>query len=181
MLATVFFASFTSFVHLQPGITDSLVHDWRRVRVKHLWLGKGGIIPDLCGNLCPFTADLFPVWFTQSSNQPLLPVVVEVVVSHLCFGWSLILCHSDWRAALVLPAGWFGYTEDVTDGGAVPPVQLPANIFPNYGEVEEDDPYRYYQPNYPAPRPVAPDDPALSPDGTDAYRGVRSVEGARGG
>ncbi|XP_011617196.2 collagen alpha-1(XIV) chain-like isoform X1 [Takifugu rubripes] len=81
------------------------------------------------------------------------------------------------------PNSCVGYNvgEDVTDGGAVPPVQLPANIFPNYGEVEEDDPYRYYQPNYPAPRPVAPDDPALSPDDTDAYRGVRSVEGARGG
>lgn len=51
--------------------------------------------------------------------------------------------------------------EDVTDGGAIPSVQLPRNIFPNYGEVEEDDPYRYYQPNYPAPRPVEPDDPAL--------------------
>lgn len=119
---------------------------------------------------------------SHTSNEPLLPVVVEVVVSHLCFGRSLILCPSDWRAALALPAGWFGYTEGVTDGGAVPPVQLPANIFPNYGEVEEDDPYRYYQPNYPAPRPVAPDDPALAPDDTDlrsvdAYRGARSVEG----
>lgn len=41
-------------------------------------------------------------------------------------------------------------------------VRLPANVFQNYGEVEEDDPYRYYQPNYPAPRPVAPDDPALA-------------------
>lgn len=60
-----------------------------------------------------------------------------------------------------------------------PPVQLPANIFPNYGEAEDDDPYRYYQPNYPAPRPVAPDDPALAPgeELRDAHRGTRSVEG----
>lgn len=139
------------------------------------------IIPDFVApsvlSLLTFFLSGFP---NHPSNQALLPVVVEVVVSHLCFGWSLILCLSDWRAALVPSAGWFGYTEDVTDGGAVPPVQLPANIFPNYGEVEEDDPYRYYQPNYPAPRPVAPDDPALSPDDTDAYRGVRSVEGRRG-
>lgn len=144
-------------------------------------VGTGGIVPDLCGTLCLSLLTFFlPGLPNHTSNQPLLPVVVEVVVSHLCFGWSLILCLSDWRAALVLPAGRFGYTEDVTDGGAVPPVQLPANIFPNYGEVEEDDPYRYYQPNYPAPRPVAPDDPALSPDDTDAYRGVRGV-GGRGG
>lgn len=66
--------------------------------------------------------------------------------------------------------------EEVTDGAAVPPVQLPANIFPNYGEVEEDDPYRYYQPNYPAPRPVAPDDPALTPDRANGYRGARGAE-----
>lgn len=60
--------------------------------------------------------------------------------------------------------------------------QLPSNLFPNYGEVEEDDPYRYYQPNYPPPRPVAPDDPALTPDeadlrSADTYRSARSVEG----
>lgn len=89
---------------------------------------------------------------------------------------------SDWLLLwLLLPVAMA--TEDVTDGGAVPPVQLPANIFPNYGEVEEDDPYRYYQPNYPAPRPVAPDDPALDPEAdlrsADAYRRARSVEGGR--
>lgn len=83
---------------------------------------------------------------------------------------------------LWLPSCCFGCTEDVTDGGAVPPVQLPSNLFPNYGEVEEDDPYRYYQPNYPPPRPVAPDDPALTPDeadlrSADTYRSGRSVEG----
>lgn len=63
----------------------------------------------------------------------------------------------------------------MSDGGAVPPVQLPANLFPNYGEAEEADPYRYYQPGYLAPRPVAPDDPALTP--ADAYRSARSVGG----
>lgn len=49
------------------------------------------------------------------------------------------------------------------DRRPVPPVQLPSNVFQNYGEeaVEEDDPYRYYQPNYPAPQPVAPEDPVL--------------------
>lgn len=51
-------------------------------------------------------------------------------------------------------------------GIAVPAVQLPSNIFPNYGEVEEvDDPYRYYQPNYPQPRPVQ--DTELDPDGSE--------------
>nr|XP_033493053.1 collagen alpha-1(XIV) chain-like isoform X1 [Epinephelus lanceolatus] len=54
-----------------------------------------------------------------------------------------------------------GEGEDVIDRDAIPPVQLPSTVFQNYGEVEEDDPYRYYEPNYPAPRPVAPDDPAL--------------------
>nr|XP_046274514.1 collagen alpha-1(XIV) chain isoform X1 [Scatophagus argus] len=74
-----------------------------------------------------------------------------------------------------------GEGEDVTDGGAIPPVQLPANVFQNYGEVEEDDPYRYYQPNYPAPRPVAPDDPALALDDIDlwppgVHRSARSLK-----
>ncbi|XP_069566385.1 collagen alpha-1(XIV) chain-like isoform X1 [Brachyistius frenatus] len=68
-----------------------------------------------------------------------------------------------------------GEGEDLTDVGAVPAVQLPSNVFQNYGEVEEDDPYRYYQPNYPAPRPVSPDDPALG----DVHRSARSVEGRR--
>lgn len=61
-------------------------------------------------------------------------------------------------------------------------VQLPPNVFQNYGEVEEDDPYRYYQPNYPAPRPVAPGDPALALEEVElrspgVHRSVRSVEG----
>lgn len=86
------------------------------------------------------------------------------------------------------PTGWRAGSvgcaegEDVTDGGAVPPVQLPPNVFQNYGEVEEDDPYRYYQPNYPAPRPVNPDDPTLALDDGEprpaaVYRNARSVEG----
>lgn len=59
-------------------------------------------------------------------------------------------------------------------------MQLPPNVFQNYGEVEEDDPYRYYQPNYPAPRPVSPDDPTLddielTPPGV--HRSSRSLEG----
>lgn len=70
--------------------------------------------------------------------------------------------------------------EEITNGGAVPAVQLPSNVFQNYGEVEEDDPYRYYQPNYPAPRPVAPDDPALAlnyEDQGQLSRRSRSVDG----
>lgn len=77
-----------------------------------------------------------------------------------------------------------GGEEDVTDGGAVPPVQLPPNVYQNYGEAEEDDPYRYYQPNYPAPQPVAPDDPALALDDIElrspgVYRSARSLEGEK--
>lgn len=67
--------------------------------------------------------------------------------------------------------------EEITHGGAVPPVQLPPGTFQDYGEAEEDDPYRYYQPNYPAPQPVSPDDPALAQD--DVYRSRRSVGGAK--
>ena len=82
------------------------------------------------------------------------------------------------------PPGLVGAAEgeDFTDGGAVPAVQLPSNVFQNYGEEEEDDPYRYFQPNYPAPRPVAPDDPALALDNVElrspgVQRGSRSPEG----
>ncbi|KAG8004825.1 Collagen alpha-1(XIV) chain, partial [Nibea albiflora] len=72
--------------------------------------------------------------------------------------------------------------EDDTDGGPIPAVQLPSNVFQNYGEVEEDDPYRYYQPNYPAPRPVAPDDPAYPQDDIEmrspgVHRIARSLDG----
>ncbi|XP_039461291.1 collagen alpha-1(XIV) chain-like [Oreochromis aureus] len=60
-------------------------------------------------------------------------------------------------------------------------LQLPPSVFQNYGEVEEHDPYRYYQPNYPAPRPVAPDDPALALGDIElrspgVYRTSRSVK-----
>lgn len=70
--------------------------------------------------------------------------------------------------------------EDITDGGRLSAVQLPPNVFQNYGEAEEDDPYRYYQPNYPAPRPVSPDDPALTLDDVElrspgVHRGARSL------
>lgn len=79
-----------------------------------------------------------------------------------------------------------GNAEDITDGGAVPPVQLPPSVFQNYGEVEEDDPYRYYQPNYPAPQPVSPDDPALALDDIElrspgVHRSTRSLEEAQDG
>lgn len=70
--------------------------------------------------------------------------------------------------------------EDITDGGRLSAVQLPPNVFQNYGEAEEEDPYRYYQPNYPAPRPVSPDDPALALDDVElrspgVHRGARSL------
>ncbi|XP_030268381.1 collagen alpha-1(XIV) chain isoform X3 [Sparus aurata] len=73
-----------------------------------------------------------------------------------------------------------GEGEDITDGGRLSAVQLPPNVFQNYGEAEEDDPYRYYQPNYPAPRPVSPDDPALALDDVElrspgVHRGARSL------
>ncbi|XP_049890725.1 collagen alpha-1(XIV) chain-like isoform X2 [Epinephelus moara] len=58
-------------------------------------------------------------------------------------------------------AGPPGYCDQNACMGYNVGVQLPPTVFQNYGEVEEDDPYRYYEPNYPAPRPVAPDDPAL--------------------
>lgn len=104
----------------------------------------------------------------------MLPVVL-VLVGLLCFGLSLTVC-----LACCLVGNAEG--EDVTDGGPVPPVQLPPNVFQNYGEVEEDDPYRYYQPNYPAPQPVAPDDPALNLDDMElrspgVYRSARSLDG----
>lgn len=58
-------------------------------------------------------------------------------------------------------------------------VQLPPSVFQNYGEVEEADPYQYYQPNYPAPQPVSPDDPALDAAELRSpreYRSARSVK-----
>ncbi|XP_019724357.1 collagen alpha-1(XIV) chain-like isoform X1 [Hippocampus comes] len=59
-------------------------------------------------------------------------------------------------------AGPPGYCDQNSCVGYNVGVQLPSNIFPNYGEVEEDDPYRYYQPDYPPPRPVQ--DAELDPD-----------------
>uniref|UniRef100_A0A3Q3GMQ3 Collagen, type XIV, alpha 1b n=1 Tax=Labrus bergylta TaxID=56723 RepID=A0A3Q3GMQ3_9LABR len=78
-------------------------------------------------------------------------------------------------------AGPPGYCDQNSCVGYNVGVQLPPNVFQNYGEVEEDDPYRYYQPNYPAPRPVAPDDPAFAQDDVElsspgVYRSVRSVD-----
>ncbi|XP_028297588.1 collagen alpha-1(XIV) chain-like [Gouania willdenowi] len=58
-------------------------------------------------------------------------------------------------------AGPPGYCDQNSCVGYNVGVQLPQDVFQNYGEAEEEDPYRYYQPNYPAPQPVAPDDPAL--------------------
>lgn len=68
-----------------------------------------------------------------------------------------------------------GEGEDNTDGGAVPSVQLPSNVFQNYGEAEEDDPYRDWQPNYPAPQPVQ-DEAGL--DGIYHHRVARSPDAA---
>ncbi|XP_077447022.1 collagen alpha-1(XIV) chain-like [Stigmatopora argus] len=56
-------------------------------------------------------------------------------------------------------AGPPGYCDQNSCVGYNVGVQLPSNIFPNYGEAEEEDPYRYYQPDYPPPRPVQ--DPEL--------------------
>ncbi|XP_027142360.1 collagen alpha-1(XIV) chain isoform X2 [Larimichthys crocea] len=79
-------------------------------------------------------------------------------------------------------AGPPGYCDQNSCVGYNVGVQLPSNVFQNYGEVEEDDPYRYYQPNYPAPQPVAPDDPAYAQDEVEmrspgVYRSARSLDG----
>uniref|UniRef100_A0A667XN69 Collagen type XIV alpha 1 chain n=1 Tax=Myripristis murdjan TaxID=586833 RepID=A0A667XN69_9TELE len=86
------------------------------------------------------------------------------------------------------PAGPPGYCDQNSCVGYNVGVQLPPNTYQNYGEIEEDDPYRYggaypseyYQPNYPAPRPVAPGDPALSLDDVElrspgVHRSTRSL------
>ncbi|XP_047186287.1 collagen alpha-1(XIV) chain isoform X2 [Scophthalmus maximus] len=78
------------------------------------------------------------------------------------------------------PAGPPGYCDPNSCVGYNVGVQLPPNVFQNYGEVEEDDPYRYYQPNYPAPRPVSPDDPTLDDielTSPGVHRSSRSLEG----
>ncbi|XP_056277552.1 collagen alpha-1(XIV) chain-like [Pseudoliparis swirei] len=53
----------------------------------------------------------------------------------------------------------------------------------NYGEAEDDDPYRYYESSYPAPRPVAPGDPAAYAQDDPAVRRrrARSGEGEEAG
>ncbi|KAM8841502.1 collagen alpha-1(XIV) chain isoform 2-T2 [Spinachia spinachia] len=78
-------------------------------------------------------------------------------------------------------AGSPGYCDQNSCVGYNVGVQLPPNVFQNYDEVAEEDPYRFYEPNYPAPRPVAPDDPAFQQDGVDlsshVARTARSTEG----
>uniref|UniRef100_A0A8C8IBI7 Collagen, type XIV, alpha 1b n=1 Tax=Oncorhynchus tshawytscha TaxID=74940 RepID=A0A8C8IBI7_ONCTS len=68
-------------------------------------------------------------------------------------------------------AGPPGYCDQNSCVGYNVGVQLPPNVYQNYDEAGEEDPYRYdaggypseyYQPNYPAPRPVEPEDPALT-------------------
>lgn len=61
-----------------------------------------------------------------------------------------------------------GFDGDLTDRD-VPAVQLPPSSYQPYGpeaEAEDVDPYgsygSYYQPNYPPPRPVQPDDPVIA-------------------
>ena len=85
------------------------------------------------------------------------------------------------------PRGDEGGEEEYSDTADVPAVQLPSGSFQNYEEADLEDPYRYgggypseyYQPNYPAPRPVAPDDPSV--DG-GIHRSARSLAaGAAGG
>ncbi|CAN9503606.1 unnamed protein product [Ophioblennius macclurei] len=75
-------------------------------------------------------------------------------------------------------AGPPGYCDQNSCVGYNVGVQLPPNVFQNYGEAEEEDPYRFYQPNYPAPRPVSPDDPTLDEvalNSPGVQRGSRSV------
>uniref|UniRef100_A0A6Q2Y7T8 Collagen, type XIV, alpha 1b n=1 Tax=Esox lucius TaxID=8010 RepID=A0A6Q2Y7T8_ESOLU len=80
-------------------------------------------------------------------------------------------------------AGPPGYCDQNSCVGFNVGVQMPPNTYQNYDEAEEDDPYRYggggypseyYQPNYPAPRPVEPEDPALT-NGDEVLRspGIR--------
>ncbi|XP_061597427.1 LOW QUALITY PROTEIN: collagen alpha-1(XIV) chain-like [Cololabis saira] len=81
------------------------------------------------------------------------------------------------------PPGPPGYCDQNSCVGYNVGVQLPQSVFQNYGEAEEEDPYRYYQPNYPPPQPVSPDDPALARDDpeqrppAEGYRSTRSIGG----
>ncbi|KAK9958258.1 hypothetical protein ABG768_012429 [Culter alburnus] len=76
--------------------------------------------------------------------------------------------YCDQNACLGYNVGEPGFDGDLTDRD-VPAVQLPSSSYQPYGpeaEAEEDDPYgsysSYYQPNYPPPRPVQPDDPVIA-------------------
>ncbi|XP_050993223.1 collagen alpha-1(XIV) chain isoform X2 [Labeo rohita] len=67
------------------------------------------------------------------------------------------------------PPGPPGYCDQNSCLGYNVGVQLPPSSYQPYGpeaEGEEDDPYgsygSYYQPNYPPPRPVQPDDPVIA-------------------
>lgn len=80
---------------------------------------------------------------------------------------------------------------DLTDRD-VPVEQLPASSYQPFGpggEAEEDDPYgsygAYYQPNYPEPQPVQPDDPIVAHEVEELrspgiQRHARSLAGRRG-
>ncbi|XP_013997162.2 collagen alpha-1(XIV) chain isoform X3 [Salmo salar] len=79
--------------------------------------------------------------------------------------------YCDQNSCMGYNVGEGGIGGDTSDRHNLPLVQLPPNTYQNYDEVEEEDPYRYgeggypseyYQPNYPAPRPVMPEDPALT-------------------
>ncbi|XP_050993224.1 collagen alpha-1(XIV) chain isoform X3 [Labeo rohita] len=76
--------------------------------------------------------------------------------------------YCDQNSCLGYNVGEPGVDADLTDRD-VPVVQLPPSSYQPYGpeaEGEEDDPYgsygSYYQPNYPPPRPVQPDDPVIA-------------------
>ncbi|ROI15268.1 Collagen alpha-1(XIV) chain [Anabarilius grahami] len=78
--------------------------------------------------------------------------------------------YCDQNACLGYNVGEPGFDGDLTDRD-VPAVQLPSSSYQPYGpeaEADEDDPYgsygSYYQPNYPPPRPVQPDDPIIAPE-----------------
>lgn len=75
------------------------------------------------------------------------------------------------------PTGPPGYCDQNSCVGYNVGVQLPSNVFQNYGEEtlgEEDDPYRYYQPNYPQPQPV--NEPQDEPQDPQASRRRSSSE-----
>nr|XP_055076682.1 collagen alpha-1(XIV) chain isoform X1 [Misgurnus anguillicaudatus] len=90
--------------------------------------------------------------------------------------------YCDQNSCLGYNVGETGYDTELTDRD-VPVVQLP----PSEGEGEEDDPYgsygSYYQPNYPVPRPVQPDDPIIDEEelrSPGIQRHARSLAGRRG-